>query len=78
MIAVVNVKPLENYILELEFNNSEIKYFDMKSYLEHGIFRDLNDKTIFNDVKIFYDTVNWSNGADLCPETLYEKSSTSI
>ncbi len=78
MISVVDVKPLDNYILQLEFDNSEIKYFDMKSYLEHGIFSELKEKKIFEEVKIFYDTINWSNGADLCPETLYQKSTFSL
>jgi hypothetical protein len=78
MIEVINVQPLENYMLKLEFNNTEVKYFDMKSYLNHGIFKELQDLRIFNSVKIFFETINWSNGADLCPEVLYENSTFEI
>ena len=74
MVSVTNVEPLDDYILKLEFNNTEIKYFDMKSYLDHGIFKDLRDISIFGSVKLFFDTINWSNGADICPDILYEKS----
>ncbi|MBM2816261.1 MAG: hypothetical protein HW421_3023 [Ignavibacteria bacterium] len=74
MISVCKVKPLDNYMLLLEFNNSETKIFDMKEYLNHGIFQELKDINIFNSVKISFDTIEWINGADLCPEVLYEKS----
>lgn len=78
MVSVTKVEPLDDYILKLEFNNSEIKYFDMKSYLNHGIFKDLKDVKVFRSVKLFFDTINWSNGADLCPDMLYEESSSII
>jgi hypothetical protein len=78
MITVKSVKPKENYILELEFNNSEIKYFDMKEYLNHGIFKELKNPKLFNTVKVFFETINWDNGADLCPEVLYKNSTIAI
>ncbi|MDT3740157.1 MAG: DUF2442 domain-containing protein [Candidatus Kapabacteria bacterium] len=78
MITVKRVEPKENYILELEFNNSEIKYFDMKEYLNHGIFKELENPKLFNSVKVFFETINWDNGADLCPEVLYKKSTYDI
>jgi len=28
----------------------------------------------FNSARVCSDTVEWSNGADICPETLYEES----
>ena len=41
-------------MIKLNFNNNEVKYFDMKSYLNHGIFRELQDLRIFNSVKKFF------------------------
>lgn len=74
MISVVNVQPLDNYRLLLEFNTHEKKIFDLNEYLEHGIFKELKNPGLFRSVKVSYDTIEWVNGADLCPEVLYEKS----
>jgi hypothetical protein len=74
MISVIKVKPLENYELLLTFDNSEERIFDLKPYLSHGIFRQLKDRSLFNSVKVSFDTIEWANGADLCPEEVYESS----
>ena len=68
---ITNVRPQENYMLLLTFTNGEVKEFDVKPYLEKGIFRDLKDVSVFNSVKPFLGTIQWSNEADLCPDTLY-------
>ncbi|MDR0550917.1 MAG: DUF2442 domain-containing protein [Spirochaetaceae bacterium] len=72
-LSIVSVKPLEDYCLELVFENNEIKKFDMNPYLETGIFKKLKDEKIFNQVKISFDTIEWPGGIDLDPEVLYEK-----
>ena len=72
-LAVHNVKPLNDYELELTFENNEIKIFDVKPYLDTGLFKELKDKNIFKMVKISFDTIEWPNGIDLDPEVLYEK-----
>ena len=38
---VINVTPTNNYELILEFENGEIKKFDIKPYLNKGIFKRL-------------------------------------
>jgi len=73
-LAVKKVKPLANYTLELVFENKEIRIFDLKPYLDTGLFKALKDEKLFRMVKVSYDTIGWSNGVDLDPETLYEKS----
>jgi hypothetical protein len=73
-LSVNKVRPLEDYKLELTFENKEIRIFDVKPYLDTGIFCTLKDKNLFKMVKVSYDTIEWSNGADLDPEVLYEKS----
>jgi hypothetical protein len=72
--AVTEVTPLENYKLRLKFKNGEEKVFDMKPYLDTGIFKELKDETIFKTVKVSFDTVEWANQADIDPETLYQDS----
>ena len=68
---VKNVKPQENYTLHLWFANGEEGILDMKPYLDKGIFRDLRDLSVFNSVRPFIGTIQWSNEADLCPDTVY-------
>ena len=72
--AVTDVTPLSNYMLHLKFKNGEEKVFDMKPYLETGIFKDLKDENVFKTVKVNFDTVKWANEADIDPETLYHES----
>ena len=72
---VQNVKPLENNLLELTFENGEIRFFDVSPYLDFGIFKDLKDKAVFNSVLPFMGSVKWSGDQDFCPDTLYEESS---
>ncbi len=72
--AVTAVTALENYTLGLKFKNGEAKVFDMKPYLETGIFKELKDETLFKTVRVSFDTVEWANEADIDPETLYKDS----
>lgn len=68
---VKDVTPNSDYTITLTFDNGEIKIFDMKPYLTKGIFRELNDINIFKTVKPFLGSIQWKNGQDLCPDTLY-------
>jgi len=71
---VTNVIPEENFTLLITFSNGEVKKFDVKPYLGIGIFRELNDISLFNSVRPFLGSIQWSNGVDLCPDTLYLES----
>ena len=73
-LSVNKVKALDDYKLELTFENKEKKIFDVKPYLDTGLFSKLKDEKMFKMVKVSYDTIEWPNGIDLDPEVLYEKS----
>lgn len=68
------VKANEDYTLTLTFTNGEIRYFDVKPYLDRGIFQELKDLHVFNSVQPILGSIQWSGGQDLCPDTLYEES----
>lgn len=74
MKKVISVKPLENYILQIEFDSKEVRLFDAKPYLNLGIFIELKNKNYFKDVRTNLDSISWKNGQDFSPETLYLKS----
>lgn len=71
---VINVKPEQNFSLLLTFSNGEVKRFDVNPYLGIGIFKELKDLSVFNSVKPFLGSIQWANGVDLCPDTLYMES----
>lgn len=71
---VTHVKPERDFSLMLTFSNGEVKSFDVKPYLAIGIFKELKDLSMFNSVKPFLGSIQWANGVDLCPDTLYLES----
>jgi hypothetical protein len=68
---VKEVYPIENYQLRLVFNNGEEKIFDVKPYLTIGVFKELQNISIFNSVRPFLGSILWGNNVDLSPDTLY-------
>jgi len=72
--AVKNVIPEKNYTLLLTFDNGDKKRFDMKPYLKLGIFKELNDISKFNSVRVSFDSIEWDNEADIDPEVLFTDS----
>ena len=71
---VTAVEPQSDYKLKLTFTNGEVRLFDVTPYLATGIFRGLRDVDVFNSVRPVLGSVQWKNEADLCPDTLYERS----
>ena len=71
---VKDVRPNPDYTLTLIFDNNEKKIFDVKPYLEVGVFRVLKDVKVFNAVKPFMGSIQWPDGQDFCPDTLYLES----
>jgi hypothetical protein len=68
---VTAVKPNPDYTLILTFASGEVKIFDVKPYLDKGIFRELRDIRLFNTVRPCLGSIQWKNGQDFCPDTLY-------
>lgn len=73
-LGIKTVKPINNYNLILTFDNGEKRQFDMKPYLNKGIFQELKDISKFNSVRVSFDTIEWDNEADFDPEILYKNS----
>ena len=67
----IEVKPLPDYLLEIIFDNGEKGMFDVKPYLEYVQFKELKDEENFKKVKIDGLSISWDNGADICPDELY-------
>jgi len=74
MKKVVAVKANEDFSLDLKFNDGSVKRFDVKPYLDMGVFRELKDVDYFKQVKVAFGTVQWPHEQDISPETLYLES----
>lgn len=71
---VTAVKPNPDYTITLLFTNGETRTFDVRPYLDRGIFRELKDLRSFNSVRPFLGSIQWQNGQAFCPDTLYMDS----
>ena len=73
--SVTAVFVQDNYQLGITFNNGERGVLDMKPYLDFGIFQKLKETIFFSNVRVAFDTIEWSDvDVDLDPEFVYEKS----
>lgn len=64
------VKPLPDYRIFVETEDGRRGIFDLKPYLDHGVFRELRDTHYFNQVGILFGAVTWPHAQDIAPETL--------
>lgn len=74
MRYVTAVEPFEPYRLRVTFDNGEVKNIDLSGFLHRKIYAPLRDFEFFKRVRVDadLDTVVWENGADICPNVLYE------
>ena len=68
---VIQVQPLDNYQLQLQFDNSETRIFDVTPYLDKGVFSQLKSIEQFKIVKPFFGGIQWENEQDFSRDTLY-------
>ena len=71
---VKKVTPNADYTIALTFENGKQKIFDVTSYLDKGIFKELKDRKKFNSLKSILGSIQWQGGQDFCPDTLYIES----
>ena len=68
---VKSVCALDDYKLVVLFENGESRRFDVKPYLERGIFARLCDHAVFQVARVVACSVEWPAGLDLSYDTLY-------
>jgi uncharacterized protein DUF2442 len=71
MIKVVAVKANDDYSLSLKFSDGSFRRFDVKPYLDFGVFQELKNLEYFKLARVAFGAVQWPNEQDLSPETLY-------
>ena len=81
---VKKIDHVEPFRLHLKFNTGELRVIDLETKIrewslsEGSKFKSLLNPDFFNSVKLDseLETVYWDNGIDLCPDSLYQWSST--
>ena len=71
MNKVIAVSANTDFSLDLKFSDGSMKRFDVKPYLDRGIFTELKNLDYFKQVRVAFGTVQWPNEQDIAPETLY-------
>lgn len=72
-IKIHKVKVLKPYSVEVSFNDGKVKKINLEPVLHGSVFGPLRNPELFREVKINKEvhTIEWPNGADFHPETLY-------
>jgi hypothetical protein len=69
---IIGIWAIDNYGINAEFLNGEMKFFDFKPHLESPVFKPLKDKELFNSVSLDRGVPVWCNGEiDIAPEVIY-------
>ena len=71
---VVSIAYQKDYVFRICFDDGLEGDADFAEYLDTGpVFAPLKDVAYFQEARIEGGTIAWPNGADIAPETLYEK-----
>lgn len=74
MNDVTKIEYKNDYIYHIKFDDGTHGDIDFSEYICQGtVFEPLQNSEIFRNAKIEGGTIAWANGADIAPETLYEK-----
>ena len=71
---VKSVEAKDDYCLLLTFENGEKRIFDLRPYLNMGVFKRLQNIALFKTARIVSGSVEWQGEIDLSYDTLYLES----
>ncbi|MCL0078638.1 DUF2442 domain-containing protein [Dehalococcoidia bacterium] len=72
-LHVTDAKYIEDYRVEISFNDGRNGVADLSDALKGSVFGPLREKSVFSRLKLDKElgTIVWPNGADLAPEYIY-------
>ena len=75
MVKITEVKVLENYRLEVAFDDGMFGVVDLSGLVGKGVFAAWRDPHVFQQVRIgSFGELAWGDRIDLCPDSLYFKA----
>ena len=67
---VTEFEILPDYKIKVTLSNGNKGIFDVKPYLDRGVFKELRDYNYFKRARIEFGTITWPNEQDFSPETI--------
>lgn len=76
MPEVIEVRCVRDYTVWIKFDDGAHGEVDISLSFKGPVFEPLRDREYFKQIRIDRDlgTIVWPNGADVSPETLYERA----
>ena len=71
--SVIRAEYCGEYRIELAFNDGVQSTVDFLPWLHGPVFEPLKNLSMFQRFFLDGGTISWPNGADIAPETLYER-----
>jgi hypothetical protein len=71
LVRIREVKPLDNYRVQLTLTNGRVIERDLGPMLVGPVFDEIrNDEARFREMRVEGGALSWPRGADLCPDVL--------
>jgi hypothetical protein len=67
---IINFEIMTDHRIKITLSNGKNGIFDVKPYLDRGIFKELKDYDYFRRARIEFGTLTWPNEQDFSPETI--------
>ncbi len=67
---IIHAQYSEDYKIKVQFKNGLEGIFDMKPYLEIGVFKKLQNQAFFKSMRVNYGTLTWPEEIDIAPDTV--------
>ena len=67
---VISVAALPDFRLDVGFDTGERRVFDVKPYLDRGVFRQLREPAVFRTVRVVAGSVEWIGETPLASPAL--------
>ena len=74
LIDVVSASPRPDFVLDLCYENGELRRFDFKPLMAMKPWNRIATLALFCHVTTAHGTVRWPGEIDVAPETLYQDS----
>ena len=70
-LQIAKVEVMPEYKLCIRFGNGKSRLFDVRPYLNKGVFKELKNESYLKKVRIISGGIEWPHEQDLSADTLY-------